>query len=301
MARPALSAQRSVQILNFLAAHPGDSYTLSELAEQAQINVASMHAVLAVLTQSGFVVRDQRRKSYRLGLSAIGVGLAALDEHPVVKQGRETVAELADRLKLECLLSVIAGGELLTVGEAGRPDRLYLRPRVGQRIPFMPPLAILAAGHLPERELEAWLDLLGPDATEADRQAYRDAAQAARRQGYGVDLETPSRHQIALLMPQLAKDPGSPELRAHLAQLVARLGHEHHQLTDPEPHASYEVNNIQAPIFNEAAELIGGLSLLGFSEQLTTEEIEQYVKIMLAASEQLTRSTGGQMPLTLEP
>ena len=299
MARPALSASRSVAVLNFLAAHPGESYTLSELAEQAQVNVASMHAVLAVLTESSFVVRDRRRKSYRLGLSAIGVGLAALYEHPAIKQGRESVRELAGESGLDCLMSVNAGSELLIVAEAGRPERLYLRPRVGQRLPFMPPLAILAAGHLPENELEAWLDRLGPGATEADREAYRLAAQATRRQGYAVDLETPSRHQIGLLMPQLAKDPRSPQLHAHFATLVARLGHEQHQLLDPDPDpgASYHVNNIQAPVFDDDAQLIGGLSLFGFDGPLTTGEIQRYVETMLSAAEQVTRNTGGHMPL----
>ena len=297
--RPALSADRSLQVLNFLASHPGDTYTLSELAENAQVNIASMHAVLAVLVQNGFVVRDPRRKTYRLGLSAIGVGLAALDEHPVIKQGRETVTELARRLDLECLLSVNAGGELLIVAEAGRPERLYLRPRVGQRLPLMPPLAILAAGYLSEGEREAWLARIGPDATEADRQAYRDAAEAARRQGYAVDLETAARHEIGLLMPQLAKDPRSPQLQALLAKLVARLGHEDHQLTNPKPGASYSVNNIQAPIFDDTAQIIGGFSLLGFTEPLSTEEIRRYVATMLTAAEQLTRSTGGHIPLAV--
>jgi DNA-binding IclR family transcriptional regulator len=298
MARPALSATRGLQILNFLASTPADGYTLSELAEHAEVNVASMHAVLSTLTESGFVVRDQRRKTYRLGFSAIGVGLAALDQQPVVRQGREIVSELAEQTGLECLMSVNSGGELLTVAEAGRPERLYLRPRVGQRLPFMPPLAILAVGYLPEPRVEAWLDRLGPGATDADRRAYRDAARAARGQGYAIELETPSRRQIGLLMPQLAKDPRSAELNALLAQLVARLGHEQHQLTDaPSPRMRYPVNNVQAPVFDENAEPIGGLVLLGFDEPLGVEEIQQYVDTMLTAAERLTLQTGGHIPV----
>jgi DNA-binding IclR family transcriptional regulator len=298
MARPALSATRGLQVLNFLASHPADGFTLSELAEQAEVNVASMHAVLSALTESGFVVRDSRRKTYRLGFGAIGVGLAALDQHPVVTQGRELVGELAERTGLECLMSVNSGGELLTVAEAGRPERLYLRPRVGQRLPFMPPLAVLAVGYLAEPEVEAWLDRLGPGASEGDRQAYRDAAIAARRQGYAVELETASRRQIGLLMPQLAKDPRSPELNALLAELVARLGHEHHQLTEPPiPGESYPVNNVQAPVFDGNAEPIGGLALLGFDEPIGSEEIQRHVNTILAAAERLTRQTGGHLPV----
>jgi DNA-binding IclR family transcriptional regulator len=257
-----------------------------------------MHAVLSALTESGFVARDPRRKTYRLGFSAIGIGLAALDQQPVVRHGREIVRELAEQTGLECLMSVNSGGELLTVAEAGRPERLYLRPRVGQRLPFMPPLAVLAVGYLPEPRVEAWLDRLGPGATKGDRQAYRDAARAARRQGYAVELETPTRRQIGLLMPRLANDPRSPELNALLGQLVARLGHEHHQLTEtPSPGQSHPVNNVQAPVFDDNAEPIGGLVLLGFDDPLGPEEIQQHVDTILIAAERLTRQTGGHLPV----
>jgi hypothetical protein len=38
----------------------------------------------------------------------------------------------------------------------------------------------------------------------------------------------------------------------------------------------------------------------GGEAPLTTEEIQQYVDTMITAAEHLTRSTGGQIPLTLE-
>jgi DNA-binding IclR family transcriptional regulator len=298
--RPALSASRAIKVLNHLAAHPGDSFTLSELARETEVNVASLHAVLDVLTQEAYVVRDLRRKAYRLGASPIALGQAALDEHPAIQLARSATAELAESLQLEVLCGLAVGKDLLTVGEAGRPDRLYTRPRVGARLPFMPPLGILGVGYLEPAQQQAWLDRLGPTATAADREAYLDSARAARRSGYQIDLETPTRHQLALLMPELAQDPRSPALRARLEQLVLQLGHEQHILLEPQPGASYEVNNITAPILDARGALVCAVTILGFEQPVPAEQIQRYVRVLLDTTERITRTTGGRQSLDLE-
>jgi DNA-binding IclR family transcriptional regulator len=299
LARPALSASRAIKLLNHLAANPGEAFTLSELARDTEINVASLHAVLDVLAREGYVVREPRRKAYRLGASPIALGQAALDEHPAIQLARQATSELADRLGLEVLCGLIIGPEVLIVGEAGRSDRLYMHPRVGQRMPFMPPLGILGVAYLPAAEQDAWLDRMGPGATAADRDAYLRAAASAGRRGHQVDLETPSRQQIGRLMPELAQDPQATALRSKLAQLVVQLGHEDHTLTDPEPGRSYAVNNVTVPVFGPRSELIAALTLLGFDEPLTTEQIDEYLRVMRDAAERITRATGGRAPLDL--
>jgi DNA-binding IclR family transcriptional regulator len=296
LARPALSAARAIQILELLAAHPGQDFTLSELVRESNINVSSLHAVLDVLARDGYVVRDKRRKAYRLGAGPIALGQAALDEHPAIKLARQAVEELADRLQLEVICGAIAGEHMLIAGEAGRADRLYLRPRVGQRLPFMPPLGLLAVPYLEPKQQEAWLDRLGLDATAADRDAYAQAAMLAGQHGYTIELETPTRQQIGLLMGALAREPRSTALNTQLLELVRQLGHEQHTLTTPEPGHSYDVNNIQTPIFDHRAQLVSGLILLGFDNPITTEEIQQHLHTLLQISDRITRTTGGHPP-----
>ena len=286
-------------MINHLAAHPGDGFTLSELARDTDVNIASLHAVLDVLTQEGYVVRDRRRKAYRLGTSPIALGQAALDQHPAVQLAREATLELAERLELEVLCGLVVGRDLLVVGEAGRPDRLYMRPRVGQRLPFMPPLGILGVAYLAAPQQQAWLDRLGPAATAADREAYLSGVSAARRRGYQVDLETPTRQRIALLMPELAQDPRSPALKAKLEQLVAQLGREEHMLVELEPDRSYAVNNITAPVFNDRGHLVAAVTLLGFDQPIAAEQIQEHVRRLLDTTERITRTTGGRPPLDL--
>jgi DNA-binding IclR family transcriptional regulator len=255
--------------------------------------------VLDVLTQEGYLVRDRRHKAYRLGTSPIALGQAALDEHPAIQFAREATIQLAERLELEVLCGLVVGGDLLIVGEAGRPDRLYTRPRVGQRLPFMPPLGILGVAYLPPAQQHAWLERLGPAATAADRGAYLDSATATRRRGYQVDLETPTRRQIALLMPELAQDPRSPALRAGLERLIRRLGHEEHILIEPEPGHSYAVNNITAPIFDDRGQLVTAMTVLGFDQPISADQIRELVRVLLDTTERITRTTGGRPPLDL--
>lgn len=296
MARPALSAARAISILELLAAHPGEDFTLAELVRESKINVSSLHAVLDVLSRQGYVVRDRRRKAYRLGAGPIALGQAALDEHPAISAARQAIQELAERLQLELVCGAIAGEHLLIAGEAGRADRLYMRPRVGTRLPFIPPLGLLGAAYLDPAQQKAWLDRLGPTATAAERDAFITAATDAGRRGYTIELETPTRQQIGLLMAALARDPDSTSLNTQLQHLVLQLGREQHALTDPKPGHTYHVNNIQTPIFDHRAQLVSSLTLLGFDQPQTTQQIQQHLHTLLHASDQITRTTGGRQP-----
>jgi len=301
MSRPALSATRAIGVLNHLAAHPDQGFTLTELAHGLQTNAASMHAVLATLSTHGYVVREQRRKTYHLGHSAIAIGQAALEQHPAIALASELTDELAETLGLECLAGTLVGRELLTVAAAGRPDRLHTRPRAGQRFPFVPPLGILAAAYAEPAELEDWLMALGPEASPGDRDRYRQAAASVRALGYEIDLQTPARQQIGLVLYELGRSPREPRLLAKLSQLVKQLAREPHQLLDPEPDPDqlFAIDNIQAPIFDGNGRLVAGLTLLGFDDPLPARGLDRYVKAITGAASHVTSVTGGRAPLSL--
>ena len=78
MARPAPGADRSVAILELLAAHPGDRFTLSEVARRCSLNKATAHALLATLSQHGILLRHPDEKRYSLGPRLVEIGAEAL-------------------------------------------------------------------------------------------------------------------------------------------------------------------------------------------------------------------------------
>src|ERR1039458_5209422 len=77
MTRPALAAARAVEVLNFLASHPGESFTLSELSRHLNLNMASGLSVLKALTDAGYVHRHDSHKTYSLGPALV----ARSEEH----------------------------------------------------------------------------------------------------------------------------------------------------------------------------------------------------------------------------
>lgn len=292
--RPALSASRAVKALDFLAGHAGEGHTLSEIARGLGASTSSVHAVLGVLESDGYVTRDPTDKTYRLGFGAIAVGHAALQQHPVVQRARERTSELAGRLRLECLTGAIVGEEVVIVAEAGTPERLQLRPRVGQRLPNSPALTALAAAYADEEEVEAWLDRLGPGVGKAVRDSYRKAAVAVRARGYEIGLETETRRTIGLALAALNLEPQSRRLKHKLREAVDELGREEAKLLDPDPKLAHPVNNIQAPIFDIHSRCMAGITLVGFDHPLPMREIDHYARALLEVAEDVTRSAGGR-------
>ncbi len=298
LARPALSADRALETLSYLSSHPGD-HTLSELARELEVNHASMHAVLGSLMRQGYVLRDPDRKTYRLGAALVAVGVAALDQQPAVRRAREQAHRLAEESGLVCLAAVVIDDEFLIVAAAGRPEQLEVRPRVGQRIPFAPPLGVLTAAYMPDSDREAWLARMGPGATEADRDAYRALMDTARRHGFEIGLVTPTRGRIQQVLYELLADPRSPDLLARMAALVRQMAHEDHLLYDPVPARSYDVDDITAPIFDRQRRIVAGLGLLGFDNPVPADAINRYVRTLVEATRTITVTTGGRLPLDI--
>jgi DNA-binding IclR family transcriptional regulator len=294
--RPALSATRALEVLDFFAARPGEAFTLSELARALGVNVSSTYSILYALETAGYVLRDPSDKRYRLGIVPIVVGHVALEAHPVVQRGREVAEELAERLGLECVTGANVGPELLIVGAAGPPERLRVRPRVGMRLPITPAVSAMSAAYATADEVEAWLDRLGPGATRAARDHYRARAAAVRARGYEVGLETPTRYAIGEVLAKLAHRPRNRALRRTLAERLRRMADESHDLLTPHPSKRHPVNNITAPIFDHRGRCVGGLAILGFDQPLNVREIEGYARAVVTAADTITHSTGGKRP-----
>lgn len=127
----------------------------------------------------------------------------------------------------------------MIVAEAGSPEMLHLRPRIGQRLPNSPAMSALAAAYADDEEVEAWLDRLGPGAGAAARKSYRKAAAAVRARGYEIGLETVTRQRIGEVLAGLNSDPNNRSLRRSLAELVDQLATEDHKLLDPDSTATH--------------------------------------------------------------
>src|SRR3546814_4826507 len=88
------SSRRIVRLINFFAAHPTESFTLSEVVDQLSISLGSAHRALRSLADARYLVRHPAHKTYSLGLALVAVGQAALE------RSEEHTSELQSLMRL---------------------------------------------------------------------------------------------------------------------------------------------------------------------------------------------------------
>ena len=99
------SAEVGVGILKALA-ELAPATSLSKLAEHVAMPASKVHRYLQALVDSGFAEQDPVTHHYRLGRSALQVGLAALSQLDVLKTSAPELIALRDELNETCFLAV---------------------------------------------------------------------------------------------------------------------------------------------------------------------------------------------------
>ncbi len=287
MARPALSASRAVAVLNFLAAHPTEAFTLSDISARLGINPSSTHALLTVLADAGYLVRDARLRTFALGPAVVALGTAALEAHPVIDIARDAARELAKQTGLEVALTAPGGGHIVFLARAGEPSAHGVPVHIGQRVPLVPPIGsvFVAWGNA-----ESWL------AKAVDPARLREVLDVVRRRGYSVALEAGTRQRLGHAVDDLAGHPSDEQLRAEVELLVSGLGEREYQLHQVETARRYDVSMIAAPIFGSAGQVVMAMTLLGFDGKLAGAEVAEFGELLRDAALVVTRRTRGRRP-----
>ncbi|MFJ3486253.1 IclR family transcriptional regulator [Pseudomonas sp. NPDC090202] len=99
------SAEVGVGILKALA-ELAPATSLSKLAEYVEMPASKVHRYLQALVDSGFAEQDPASSHYRLGRSALQVGLAALSQLDVLKIAAPELIALRDEINETCFLAV---------------------------------------------------------------------------------------------------------------------------------------------------------------------------------------------------
>ncbi len=272
MARPALSAARTTDILDLFAAFPGRAFTMSEIIKATGINVASCHAVLSVLTQRGYLSRREGDKNYTLGPALLCVGQAAFQALPLAVRAREAAARLFEELQTPVLLSTIAGDEILSLAAFATSDGRSTGLRVGQRAPLIPPNGAHFLAWASEPDISAWL-ARSANQDEANIDSLRATLALVRQRGFQVTLRTSTKTELAMLMAQMAT--GQPPLD-YKTQVTHALSDASWPLSQPEtiePGESYDIVLIAAPIFDRDGHAYLSLGLGGFAAPVDGQTI----------------------------
>lgn len=287
---------RVVEVMNFLAAHPTESFTLSQLAASLGLSNGSAHRLLTTLVKARYLSRHPRLKTYSLGMALVAIGQAALATHRDIDIARREMARLAAELGVQCYATTVVDDELLFLAREGTPQSYDPPQQVGERRPFMPPLGLSHVAWASRQVQEDYLARAPAALSGEARDHLRRALEAVRRRGYSISGSGPAFRALRQFTREPVGYQAEETYWAGLRQLVADLSCREIQLLDLAEAGAEGVSYITAPVFAPSGEVALELTISGLPASQTVAELERYVERLRAAAAIVTGETHGRMP-----
>ena len=288
MARRAPAVERAVAVLNYLSSHPGERFSLSEIARDLTLNKATLHAILGALTDAGYLSRDPEQKTYSLGPALVALGNAALGTFSAADYALPEMQALTEELGLDCVASAAIHDEIVILARTGTPRPFGINVVPGQRLPLAPPLGTVFVAWSDDDAIDRYLARVGPPSSTQRLERYRRAITAVRARGYSVGLEGPP--------PPRARDSHRGPHAPTLEESVRSVEIEEYALIDLDRASSYRLNHIGAPVFGPNGEVGVGLFLIGFAGVVPAERVPEYAARLRSACERVTKAVHGREP-----
>ncbi|MBL7495685.1 helix-turn-helix domain-containing protein [Frankia sp. CNm7] len=294
--RPSPQTDRVVAVVEMLAGTPG-GLGQSEIARRLGTTPATCYPTLAALERAGWLRRHPTRRTYALGPGLIAAGQAAAAGTDALAAGRSRMADLHRRLALS-VVALVPAGEFATVAHLvvdprGRPVTTL---RVGDKIPFHPPLGITFMAWQPDEVIEGWLDR-GGVLVEADRREYREILPAVRARGYSVELSASLDERVRRRVGEAAAANLRDQLPGLLRDLAAGLaGPADFVAGALADEVSYRVDSLSAPVFDAHGDVALVVSLRGFAAPATGGEVARVGAALTAATDSITADVSGRPP-----
>jgi DNA-binding IclR family transcriptional regulator len=292
------SVDRAVQILDFLTTHPGRGFTLSELSRRLRISKATAHAILTTLTARSLLLRNPATNEYRLGPALVPMGDVAERSFPALTHARREAGHLAAEFDTECVVIVGTGDELLIVGRAGVPGPLSTHTHEGQRQPVVPPVGSTVLAWTNHIAFDTWLDRLGHELTESEREHHRAAIEAMRRRGYAVGFRVKRLYDLDETYAKT--DLYTAEGRREISGALAAVAHDEAFLpvTDDYPQDA-ELSHVAAPVFGPDGTMILAISLIPTVDH-RARDIPELSRAVLRAAGRVMAEIDGRLPDTAD-
>jgi IclR family acetate operon transcriptional repressor len=189
------SVDRTLDILEALARAEGD-VSLSQLHEQLDLPLGTVHRLLNTLSERGYVVQDKGTRRYGPGpklleIAARAAGNSRFNLRQVAQPGLQRLTACTGETSN---LVVPQGNEIVYIDQVVSPRLVRMFTEVGRRLPFYctgAGKAILAG--FSKQQAEAYLHNMHLEATTphtiTSSDELRAAIEAARVHGFAIDDE----------------------------------------------------------------------------------------------------------------
>lgn len=285
--------QRVVAILDFLAKHPHEQFGLSQLARKLELSKPTVLGIVTTLAEAGYLVRDPKDKTYRLGPSLITLGHIAQESLRVNPAARAELNRLSHAFNTTAALAGVVD-DRITLLELVGPPGSDVGVRVGQSYPFAPPVGLMFV-LWDDDALRAWLAKTPTIPLRTDSERLDRVVAECRSSGYLVERLTPAGRRLYALMAGMSSTLPD-ELRALLGELISDIGERVHLAGDAGPRQRHDVSVISAPVYDHHHRQAMTVSLQ-IGRALTDAEIAKHAKGLVATADSLTAQLGGSKPV----
>lgn len=185
------SLSRSLILLNAIARGSRKGSLLTELVTRTGLPRPTIHRVLAMLIEIGWVSRDDETHRFNLGPDLAALGYSAILRNPIERIASTTLSTLAEDLKQVVYLGVRSGLDMICIGRYESQSQIMVgRGWVGLRGPLgMSPSCMGMFAKMPYDEVE---EIVQANMTRYhriegfDESGFHRTLEHAMKNGYGT-------------------------------------------------------------------------------------------------------------------
>jgi DNA-binding IclR family transcriptional regulator len=287
---------RPINVVSFLAAHPTEAFTLAEIARNLALSKGSAHRVMTALTETGFVSRHPRHKTYTLGLALVAIGQAALERYPGIGLACREMARLTAELNVGCAATAVVNDEYLLLGRAGTPRTYDGLTLVGERRVVVPSIGIGQMAWRSEADIEAYLQKGAAYLSDDIRRHLLATFPKIRRRGFSMAANGLGIHRLieaTIIPPGHAAEAG---IQREALNAVGEVSASEFQMLDFSDAGRRGVNYLAAPVFSPEGEVCLEIVMSAFPDKLGSHDIARYAAKLVQAADTVTNEIRGRKP-----
>lgn len=275
MTRASPAATRATDVLLFFADHPTQSFTLTDIIRALRLNRATCHAVLASLTEAGFLYRSAS-KHYVLGPALVAIGRIAREHFSPLDIARLEMRDLADEFDAICGALFRDKNDIVLRDRAGSMSHLGGLPAVGQRMK----ISVLAGASFmawsSTKERAAWIAFILEQNAGITRESLTQSLDVMRDRGFGLGVR-------------------NVPLDANLWEqdLIARAQVTNYLVNEFDAKTNHHVASIAVPVYDDQDAVAFIIVLSAFRKLLSGNEIYGIARRLIEACNRVTKFNGG--------
>lgn len=271
MIKQSPTVMRIVAVLNFFLEHPQQIFTLAQVVKSLRLNRATTHSILLGLVDAGYLYR-RSDKTYILGPVLPSLAANAQPLFSPFTVASHEMRGLADDLGVIASALAREGNEIVVKERASSVKHLGAhRGSSNGRYPLLPAGGAFLTNE-PLSEAEAKIVQMVPPIPSATRMSVLTQLAFAEKFGFIVAVQNDSQTEA----------PRSDDNFQYVASL--------------QPDATYNLGYISAPIFGAAGEVALCISVFGFPEVMTGQEVLDAGKRLVQTCNHVTTFVRGRPP-----